>query len=232
MDDAVVPLVAHDLQNPLTSIRGYIQMTVMLGEQTLPPDLKRSLSMALISCDQLSRMVVSLSLLSQLEEGTYKLCLEETRPADVARGAVQASQAFADAQGKGIVERFEPVAEAVRVDVLLLDQALRNVIANGLARIRSKEKITVGVRTMEGMVEIGVEDGGPAIPEDLGLKMLATESQTEVKEAGFKTDRALGLVLFARSVAAMDGQVGVDSHGGRTSFWMRFPVVAGRAEAA
>lgn len=189
---AVASYISHDLRNPLTIARGWLE-TVMDGGD--PADLER-VERALKRMDDMIGGAVDL--LRVERDGIQK------EPVDldaVARSAWEFHAHAADTNAELVV------ADATELDASpeLLDRLLANLFAN--ARQHAGDDVTVTVGTMaadtpraDASARIGfyVEDDGPGIP---------VEQRQRVFEVGFTTVRGstgLGLA-FVREVAELHG---------------------------
>jgi signal transduction histidine kinase len=164
--------IAHDLKTPLTRLRNQAEAALMdpRGSQACREGLEHTIERA----DELIKTFNALLLVARLEAGV----LDEN------------SETFdAGKLVRDVAELYEPVAEerglAVVLDVhegavltgnhQLVGQAIANLIDNAIkysAKAAAEKKpgsaeIAIGVRTIDGFVEIAVADQGPGIaPQD------------------------------------------------------------------
>lgn len=199
-------------------------MILMTQGDQLPADAHRNLETVLLSCAQLRRMILTFSYLSQIQSAGFELQWAETSADGLVNKAVEAMAGYAEMQKKRLLTETS-APNPLRVDVVLLDLALQNAIANGLARVRGGGEVRV--RSCEkagGVCEISIEEAGPVISAEFRDAMFDAAQVDRIKRAGLKTDRALGLVLFKRVAELHRGSVGIESSETQTRIWMFLPV--------
>jgi len=150
--------VAHNINNPLTTVMGYLQILCSKVDETnsagsvLPTMLKE--------CNRISEIVRGLLLFSG--NGRFNV-----RAVDVNR-AVDAALLVGDTNGNVTIERsYQPGLPAVLADEAALKQACENIITN--ARQAMRDGGTLSVETAqgrEGRVLIRFSDTGPGIPSE------------------------------------------------------------------
>ena len=77
------------------------------------------------------------------------------------------------------------------------------------------------------MIEFGVRDEGPGVPEDMRTRVFEKYVQLESRPKGpIRTSRGLGLAYCKAAVEAHGGTIGVDSaEQGGALFRVRLPLV-------
>jgi two-component system sensor histidine kinase ChvG len=198
--------VAHELKNPLTSIRSAVEILPKAKDEE-----RRDRLLAVIKADvgRLDRLITDISRASRVDA---ELAREDVEPFDIAGMLNELADAYNEA-GAGNVRIV--VEKVVRNSMVLgrdepLSQVFRNLIDNAITF--SPEHGTVRIRLVRGQrhgrssLLIRVEDDGPGIPED-NLETVFERFYTErPKGAAFGTHSGLGLAI-ARQI--------VEAHGGR-----------------
>jgi two-component system sensor histidine kinase HydH len=207
--------VAHEIRNPLSSIRGFAQffMHRFRGQE-------KELGYASImvkEVDRLNRVITEL--------------LDFARPKAPNREPHSLGSIFdhslklleAELAGKGVeVEKdYEPGLPAIRVDRDQMSQAFLNLLLNSLESIDGGGKIRVRLRksTFQSSLEMVLSDTGKGISrEDMG----------KVFEPFFSTKRkgtGLGLAIVHQIVEGHGGNIMVESREGEgTTFRMTLPL--------
>jgi two-component system, OmpR family, sensor histidine kinase ChvG len=213
--------VAHELKNPLTSLRSAVE--------TLPltrNDESRGRLLSIIQHDvrRLDRLISDISDASRLDA---ELARAEAAPVDIAR-LVDAVASIANDvrrpdEAEIVVKRL-PVrkgakAKAADAFVVLghdsrIGQVVRNLIDN--ARSFSPEGGTVRVilDRIEDNVRIVVEDDGPGIPEH-ALERIFERFYTDRPEQGFGQNSGLGLSISRQIVQVHRGTITAENRLGR-----------------
>jgi signal transduction histidine kinase/CheY-like chemotaxis protein len=217
--------VAHELNNPLTSVKGYAQL-LLHNLEGLPghedPSQAKMLTKIASETDRAAKIVQNLLTFSR------KRTTEKT-PTDLNRVVEQVLELREydlRVTNLEIVRDLAPSLPAVMADADQIQQVLLNLLTNAEHAIRDlgrPGRITVVSRAVEGRVRLEVGDDGPGIaPEN--LKRIFVPFFT-TKEIGRGT--GLGLSICYGIVQDHGGTIEVDSAVGRGStFRLEFPALA------
>jgi two-component system sensor histidine kinase KdpD len=145
---------------------------------------------------------------------------------DLAEAAQTAAGRAGRAHGRAVTLDLPEVLEAPRLDPVLLDQVLTNLLDNALKYARPEGRVAVRAAREGAEVALVVEDDGPGIPAaDLPriFDPFFRASRTDRVAAG----SGLGLAISRGLVHAMGGRIlaespiGADGRGTRMT--LRFP---------
>ncbi len=218
--------VAHDLRNPLTAVKAYMQMLNMGG--ALPPEARLRQIFQLVNrqVDRIDRMIGDLLDATRIEAGKLELRLEVRDARDFVSDT---AELFHAVSGQHVIETELPPEElVVECDPTRIEQVLNNLVSNALKYSPDGGRVTIGVRRVDDSAEFFVSDEGVGIPpEEQGAIFQpfrrAGNGEAEIPGVG------LGLSVARRIVEAHGGAIGVDSTPGRgATFRVRLPLLAGR----
>jgi len=163
---ALVPVVAHNIRNPLASIRASAQL---LDERDTDAQLKESQAAIIHTVDLLERWVSALvSYLHPLQPLTRRVRAASLFDATVTLLAPRIKE-------KSITISRDPWDSGVEVEVDpdLMEQALYAVLSNAIDASSEDATIALGVSAADTEVVLSVEDRGggiPFTPEPTGLE--------------------------------------------------------------
>ena len=216
--------VSHELKTPITSIKGFIE-TILDGASL--DDAKRFMEIIARQADRLDAIIDDLLALSRIEKEAEAsdIVLTPTRLKDVLLGAANDCQVRSDERRIRVEIRCDDEVQA-RVNALLLQQAVRNLLENAVKYSDDGGVIdVVGERTTEE-VRVSVVDRGCGI---------APEHHARLFERFYRVDKArsrklggtgLGLAIVKHIVLAHRGRVTVESAPGKGSkFTIHLPPV-------
>lgn len=191
--------VAHEVRNPLTAIRGYVQI---IRQQTSLPVHQEYLSVVLKEIDSINRVIQQLLDFSRPRQSQWQQVLlnsliEETLIL-VQTSGVQARIAFNFKQDKEL--------PAIVADRELLKQVILNILINAVQAISTCGEIrirTLSYSTTQQAVII--EDNGCGIDIALQKKIFDPFFTTKASGTG------LGLALSQRIINAHQGDIHVAS---------------------
>ncbi len=213
--DAFIALVAHELRNPMTPIRGQVELL-----QTLARNEGAS-----------QRLVERLARLQLAVEGYIRRAttlLETTR---LAAGHLRLSPAQLDLSAlvHEVVETYRPAATRAGCvlqaavedgitgswDRVALEQITENLLSNAL-KYGAGSPVEISLATDDTKVRLVVRDQGPGIKDEHQQRIFAPFEQValgSVRRAGF----GIGLWVVRQLVEAMNGSIEVVSVAGEGS---------------
>jgi two-component system sensor histidine kinase KdpD len=215
---ALLTSLGHDLKTPLTSIRGALET---LATPNLPPATREDLVAAAgEEAARLGRYIANILDMVRLEGGQVE---PRREPTDIA-AAIET--AVARVGGRAILRDIAPGLPQPRLDPVLLDQILGNLIDNAVKFSGPDGKVAISARREGPEVAIAVEDDGPGIPPgDLHrvFDPFFRATRTDRVAAG----TGLGLAISRGLAHAMGGRVAAESpiaQGRGARVTVRFPI--------
>ncbi len=210
---------SHDLRQPLFGIGLEV---ALLNAQPLQVEARAHVGRLQLALQGMDRMFGQLLDFSRLESTRVKVQLQACSLADLFT-EVAHHHAVA-AQDKGLEFYLRPSARWVTADPVLLNQVVRNLVANAI-RYTAQGRVWVGARYAgPGQVRIEVRDTGPGIPAEQQRAIfseftrLARVVRTEPAGIG------LGLSIARRSAKLMQAHLKLTSQVGCGScFSITFP---------
>ena len=200
--------VAHELKNPLTSLRSAVE--------TLPlarTDDSRTRLLAIIQHDvrRLDRLISDISDASRVDA---ELARADAEPLDVAK-LLETVAAVANERRREhdprIALTVEPHARGRDAFFVLghdrrLAQVVNNLIDNARSFSPSDAVVSVILKRTRSSIEIAVEDQGPGIPPH-ALDLVFERFYTDRPEQGFGQNSGLGLSISRQIVEAHRGRI-------------------------
>lgn len=209
--DEFLSVAAHELKTPVTSLRGYAELTLRRLERhglPDPPQLFRAMQVIERQASRLGNLVNQLLDISRVEAGAMGIERQETDVAALTRAVVETLQAGATAHE--LVLRA-PASLPALVDPPRLEQVILNLIENAIAFSPEGTQVEIDLSTPEpDTLRFAVRDHGPGVPPEQREKLF-----TRYFRAGTRRPAGgLGLGLYvSRRI--------VELHGGQ--IWAEFP---------
>ncbi|NGQ97334.1 PAS domain S-box protein [Brevibacillus sp. SYP-B805] len=189
--------IAHEIRNPLTSIKGFIQL---LREQSSGNQLYYS-----ITLDELERInfiVSELLMLAKPQVKNYK----PKNVCEIIDNVITLLDSQAIMNNVQITTHFEPDLPLIVCEENHLKQVFINVLKNGIEAIHHGGQITISVVKTDGEeLLITFVDSGCGIPEELACKLGDPFYTTKDKGTG------LGLMVSKKIIQDHKGRLEITS---------------------
>lgn len=216
--------VSHELKTPITNVKGYLE-TLAEGVMNDPETTERFLAVSIRNADRLNAILDDLLSLSRLEQHDGEGLEFENHALDgIAGNAFQSCTP--KAAEKNITLRLEGQKDlTARINMLLIEQALTNLIDNAVKYSDKDAVVTVCISKNGEMAEISVRDDGIGIPD---------KDRPRIFERFYRVDKArsrelggtgLGLAIVKHIIIVHRGSIRVDSELGKGStFTLSIPL--------
>jgi two-component system sensor histidine kinase ChvG len=200
--------VAHEIKNPLSSIRSAIETLRRIEDVE-----KQRRLLAIIAEDvaRLDRLISDISDASRIDAELSRAATEKVDVVPILATLAEISQTtrdggepqveFVRGEGKLVVQAFED----------RLVQVLRNLIANAQSFSPPNGHIWLRARETGNVVEISVEDEGPGIPEGRLEHIFDRFYSERPQGEGFGQHSGLGLSISRQIVEAFKGRISAEN---------------------
>ncbi len=213
---------SHELQTPLTSVRGYAEL-FRRGAAQRPDDLETTMRRIEAEAARMGVLVDDLLLLARLDEGRPV----ERRPVDLTR---LVGELVGDAR---VVEPDRPIELVTERPVVLegddvrLRQVVGNLLSNARAHTPAGAPVTVRVLERDGEAVVEVADSGPGLAAEHAERVFERFFRADPSRARSSGGSGLGLSIVSAITEAHGGRAEVDSTPGRgTTFRVFLPLTS------
>jgi len=181
----------------------------MLGE--FNEHQKKILSLARKSSETMLSMIQNLLDIAKMEEGKLDLHKEKADIPAMLKERQHEFQALATTEGKTISVEEDQDIPSIEIDKNLIERVLNNLITNALHHTSSGGRITLGLKRLQGVLEVRVSDNGMGIPPEYRDKIFEKFVQVKRREAHLRTGAGLGLTFCRMAVESHGGKIRVES---------------------
>ena len=206
--------VAHELKNPLTSLRSAVETLPLARNEN---SRKRLLGVIEHDVKRLDRLISDISDASRLDA---ELQRQDMAPVDMRRLLTTlASVANETKLGHdvGVEARFEGRSSSDIFSVPGHDSRLGQVISNLLSNAQSfsepGNKVRINCRRVRAEIEVVVDDDGPGIRPD-ALERVFERFYTDRPHQGFGQNSGLGLSISKQIIDAHGGRIWAENRPG------------------
>lgn len=201
--------VSHELKTPIGAVAVLAEAIEAAAED---PDRVRAFAQRMqLEADRLGRMTKELIELSRIQADDPLDQPELVEITEVVDVAVDRTRVLADAKRMRVVTRVLEDAEVLG-SAELITMAVQNLVANAVQYSPEATHVGIGVRVVDGVVEIAVTDKGVGI---------AQEDRERVFERFYRVDPARSRVTGGTGLGLSIVKHVAVSHGGEVTLWSR-----------
>lgn len=222
LKDKYLGIAAHDLRNPLSSIRG---MSQMLVEMELDEDTQRSFLESIYKVsNQMLTLVNDLLDVSVIESGKFDLRRTEENLSELTRERAELVANSAEKKAIELATDLQAVPNSL-FDAERMRQVVDNLLTNAIKFSSSGTTVDLVCRQTGDALEITVADQGPGIPSEEIDKLFGAFQKLSVQPTAGEKSTGLGLSIVKKIVDAHGGDIKVDSEVGKgTIFTVHIPL--------
>lgn len=212
---ALISDISHQTKTPVANLQLYAQL---LAEQSLTPQGTECVQAISAQADKLQTLIEALVKTSRLENGILAVHPEPSELAPVVERA--AAQYAPRASEKGITLTVTPIEGNAVFDPKWTEEALCNLLDNGVKYTPPGGAVTVAVKNYELFSTIQVRDTGPGVSETEQAKIFGRfyRGAGNYREEGV----GIGLYLTRKIAEKQGGYVRVESMPGKGSTFSLF----------
>ena len=203
LKDEFVALISHDLRTPLTSIMGYVELSL---DEPLADETRSYLEVVARSSQRLLRLVDDLLFVARLQSGRLEIMPSRLDLTEVARQAAQEARGRADAKDLELVVDTNG-AVPVDADRGRIFQLFDNLISNAIKFTPDGGKVEI---------KVAADDTARLEVCDTGIGFTQTQA-ARVFERFYRTEDAVERQVPGTGLGLFIAHAIADAHGGTIS---------------
>ncbi len=208
--------VAHELKNPLTSLRSAVETALLLDD---PKKKEKLMDVILHDIQRLDRLISDISNASRLDAELSRSSMHAMNLIDLLQNLIDAYRSPLDRlKGENANhikdDQFNIRLNYTETDPLIitgnsdrLGQVFQNLISNALSFSPKNGVVTIHVRQDKNIVQIKVEDEGVGIPEAKLETIFERFYSERPQSESFGNHSGLGLSIARQIITAHGGQI-------------------------
>jgi len=225
--DRYLGIAAHDLRNPLSSVRGLSEL--MLETALEPPQEREFLEAIHRTSDEMLGLVNDLLDVSLIESGKLELRRSEQDVSKLVQRRVRLLEPYARTKKIELKLAADGVQRA-SIDAARYGQVVDNLVGNAIKFSPPGTEVRVALRSTDGSIAFSVQDQGPGIPEADRKLLFRSFRKLSARPTGGEKSTGLGLAIVKKIVDAHGGSIDVASApGGGARFTVTTPSTAAGA---
>lgn len=205
-------MAAHDLRNPLITIRGMSELLVSGDMGQLEATQHEFVSTIHSASQEMLTLVNDLLDVSVIESGKLHLGIRRASMQDVLEDRIRINRWHAEAKNIKLVDFLEETPETY-FDANRVAQVVDNLISNAIKFSPPDANICVVMVRAEGGlgIRVSVWDEGPGISTEDQVKLYGEFQRLTARPTGGEKSTGLGLAIVKKIVEAHGGIVEVNS---------------------
>ena len=198
--------VAHELKNPLASLRSALESL----ERVEDPDLRRQLcAIAAHDVQRLDRLITEIADASRIDAELSRATFSTVDLAGIAARLVGARGTLGEGLGPRIAFHRGVGQALVWGDAARLERVLENLIDNAVSFSPPRGKVDVNIWGDADHVTLSVVDQGPGVPEHARDKVFERFHSDRPIDEAFGSHSGLGLAIARTIVHGHDGRLAI-----------------------
>ncbi len=195
--------VAHEIKNPLASLRSALESLERLGEG----DLRRQLTaIAVHDVQRIDRLVTEIADASRIDAELSRTEFMEVDLVTMTRALIIAREARGVNRHRRLAVDLNGSGPwAVHGDPARLERVLENLLDNAISFSPPGGAVRVAVERQFNQIELAVIDEGPGIPAEEREKVFERFHSLRPADEAFGSHSGLGLAIARTIVEAHDG---------------------------
>jgi two-component system, sensor histidine kinase and response regulator len=218
-------MAAHDLRNPLASIRGLADFLRDGTVGPLAPDQLDLVNTIHEASESMLGLVNEFLDFSVIESGELKINATDSSLSTLLTKWICLNNINAARKGTRIELRLPPADRSCRLDADKIKQVVDNLVSNAVKFSPPASVIEVRADYTDTHCTVVVRDQGPGIPAGESHKLFKDFSVTSVKPTAGEKSTGLGLAICRKIVEAHRGSITADNHpAGGAVFTLSLPL--------
>ncbi|MFA7243858.1 MAG: ATP-binding protein [Patescibacteria group bacterium] len=228
LKDDFISMASHELNTPVSAIKGYMSMILEEGLGGKIPDQVRSyLEKVYSSSQRLASMIKDLLNVSRIESGRIHLIYEQKPIEELIDQAIGEIMSKAkEANHTLVFNKPEKALPLTWFDVTRIMEILINIIGNSIKYTDPGGKIEVSASAEDKLITVAIKDNGRGIPKEKQDQVFSKFTQVDVLKDEVK-GTGLGMYISKEFINLHKGKIWFESDGENkgTTFYFSLPIL-------
>jgi len=238
--DDFIPMLFHDMKNPITAVIGSIDIIREGRLGAVNPGQAEYLQSAIESCQEVVTMIDNMLDMRRLNTGVMQYKISPVNPFTLLETAVRDFSAAAERENVSLALTIQTTGCTIAVDGTVLARVFTNLIGNAFKSVPEEGSITIscgcvergklskteikaatdscgGVPAAAGFVRISVSDNGSEVSSDDFANILERYAQPDNATMRSRGGAGLSLAFCKKAVESFGGCIWVENNEGEGS---------------
>ncbi len=225
-----VGLVAHDLRNPLVSIRGLSELLLNDGSDPLSAQQRDFLTTIYSASNSMLTLVNDILDMAVMESGNLRLQVRRQSLSRLIRERVKVNAIPAKEKRISLEQHFSRLPN-LSFDRNRISQVLDNLIGNAIKFSPEQARIAVSLSRRNGTAIVSVHDQGMGIAREDQAQLFSGGAGLRNEPTGGEKSTGIGLTIVRKIIEEHKGTLTVESEVGiGSTFSFTLPLEGKRVE--
>ncbi|MFP4025121.1 MAG: sensor histidine kinase [Thiohalospira sp.] len=221
----ILGIAAHDLRNPIGTIRGYAELLSKKFYDISSEDINKFLSVIINSSNFSLNLLNDLLDISKIESGRVQLNYTKINYVDFVKAIIDQNQIIAKQKGINIYFNQETEDFIANIDIQKIEQVLNNLLSNSVKYSKPDTDVMVRLTSNNNYFTTEIIDQGQGIPEKDIPDIFNPFQTTSVTSTAGEKSTGLGLAITKKIIAEHGGEIHVESEKTKGSnFYFTLPL--------
>lgn len=203
-------MAAHDLRNPLASIRGFSEILLSEAMGPLTDEQKEFLKIINDASNGMLKLLNDLLDVSAIESGKLDLKIREGSLKRLIEERLQLNRMLAESKGSSLHSSLADLPDAL-FDANRLVQVIDNLLSNAIKFSPPGSDIHMSLSRNGSMAQVSVRDQGPGFVEEDKGKLFGEFQKLSARPTAGEKSTGLGLSIVKKIVEAHHGEITADN---------------------
>jgi signal transduction histidine kinase len=211
-------IAAHDLRNPLSSLRGLSELFLNETFGELNEEQKKFMKLMDTATSEMLVLVDDLLDVSVIESGKLELNPEKASINEMVKSRIKLNRLQAEKKEMSVILELADISD-VKFDFHRIAQVFDNLVSNAVKYSPPGSKIRVFTSQEEKMVKVSIQDEGPGISVEEKSRLFGEFQRLSAQPTAGEKSTGLGLAIVKKIIDAHGGLLEVNSEVGRGSIF-------------
>jgi signal transduction histidine kinase len=221
----IISLVAHELKNPIASIRGYTELLLSDNVGEINENQRKFLNTILANVRRMTELVGDLNDSTRIDSGREHLSIQTVHTQVIIQETVDVLRPQLSEKHLDLSLHLPADLPPVSADPAKLRQIILNLVSNAAKYTPDRGQITITAHNGRQKVQFAVQDSGIGIKEEDQKHIFQRYYRTEDVHQRDIPGTGLGLYICKRLVEMQNGSIWFEScYEKGTTFYFTLPV--------
>ncbi|MEA3295684.1 MAG: HAMP domain-containing sensor histidine kinase [Patescibacteria group bacterium] len=228
MKDNFIRMATHDLQSPITNIRGYTAVLKEEIEFLLNKDQKKLFYRVEVSVKNLSDLMYDILEVSRIEQSRLDFTAKKVSVNNLVNEVIEEFKPKAEEKDLCLIFSASENSANIFVNPMRFKQIVSNLVGNAVKyTLKGKIEVNARVNTAKKQSIITIQDTGLGISAEAQKRLFERFYRVKTRETADIQGTGLGLWISKHICEKMNGKIFIESIAGiGTKFTIIFPLAS------